>query len=194
MSSSHLRGDMAPKKGQRARPGDQGLPRWLPLVGFVLGVVGIVAELVLATSIADPSPTQQYVFRTVLALAGAAFSLALTGFIAVQIKFAGRGYVVAGGTFAVFVVLFFFAPAVRSGQGAGAPRHLAAAGGAAPHTSPGIGSDNTTTAVKSTVVNGIKAPASSAPTITPSGATSVGSGNHTHVEGGKVVNGIELTK
>jgi hypothetical protein len=89
-----------------------GVPRWLPPTAFGFGVIFMAAILVLIIRIPNPTTPQFYIFRIVIALAGAAFAMALTGFVAVRIEFSRAGYVVAGGSLAVFVILFFFSPAM----------------------------------------------------------------------------------
>jgi hypothetical protein len=89
----------------------QGLPRWLTSTGFVVGILFLVAILGIVLWQPTPSPAQFLILRGTFALAGAAFSLSLMGFITVRMEIKKALVVTAGGTFAVFVILYFFAPA-----------------------------------------------------------------------------------
>jgi Effector-associated domain 5 len=88
------------------------LPGWITPAGFVLGVAGLIGVVVLAIEIPEPSRFQYDIFRTLAALTGGAFSMALTGLLAVRLNFPGGGYIAGGGTLGVFVALYFFSPAV----------------------------------------------------------------------------------
>lgn len=59
------------------------------IVGFGIGVAGVIAILILIVRIPDPSAAQFNVFRTVIALGGAGFALALTGFLTVDLSVSG---------------------------------------------------------------------------------------------------------
>lgn len=95
-----------------AKPLESSLPRWFLPAGFILGAIALIAILVLVIFIPTPSDQQFIVFRILIALGGAAFSLSITGFITIHLNLPGKSYLVAGGSLAVFVVLFFFTPPV----------------------------------------------------------------------------------
>jgi hypothetical protein len=92
-----------------------GVPAWVTITAFFVGVAAVAAILALVVSIPWPSEVQYDVFRIVIALGGAAFATALTGFLTVQIGSRRSPQIVAGGALGVFVVLFFFNPARRVG-------------------------------------------------------------------------------
>ena len=77
------------------------------LIAVACGVVFVAAILVIAIFIGSPTPFQYTIFRIVLALAAAGFVSMTPGFIEAKVGTAVR----AGGALAVFVVVFFFAPA-----------------------------------------------------------------------------------
>jgi hypothetical protein len=91
------------------------------VVGFVVGVVAVIAILALVVIHPHPSPAQFNVFRTVIALGGAGFALSLTGFLTVEVGSSEKNYIRAGGTLAVFVILYLFSPATRLGAGSDLP-------------------------------------------------------------------------
>jgi hypothetical protein len=76
-----------------------------------LGVVGLAAIVAIVIKYPTPTDSQSKVFWTVMALAGAAFAMALTGFISVRLSLPGAGRLVAGGSLAVFGVIYFVSPA-----------------------------------------------------------------------------------
>ncbi|MBF0136431.1 MAG: hypothetical protein HQL65_09345 [Magnetococcales bacterium] len=81
---------------------------------FILLGVGIL--LVLGTVIItfvkpNPTPYQQTVFRTLIALGAAAFAAALPGFLNVDMRFKSS-FVRASGALGVFVLVYFFTPAI----------------------------------------------------------------------------------
>jgi hypothetical protein len=79
---------------------------WLPIVGFSLGVLGLVYLLVVASVNPRPTSFAWQIYKPVLALMGAAFALAITGFLLVKLKL-GQWWMTAGGPLAVFLILFF---------------------------------------------------------------------------------------
>jgi len=88
------------------------IPKWLVPAAFLFGIAFLVAILALVVKIPGPTPTQFTVFRIIIALGGAAFSMALTGFLTIQLNLPKGGQIVAGGALAVFVVLYFYSPAI----------------------------------------------------------------------------------
>jgi hypothetical protein len=91
---------------------DQALPTWIVPAGFVLGVIALLASVILAVGIPEPTVSQFDIFRTITALGGAAFSMSLSGFVTIKLNLPYRGYIVAGGAGAVFVILYFFSPSI----------------------------------------------------------------------------------
>ena len=87
---------------------EQPIPRWLPTVAFFIGVVGLCAVVVIALVMSHPSPFQVTTFRTLTALAGGAFAMAITGFLSVRLALSRAGVVVAGGSLGVFLILRMF--------------------------------------------------------------------------------------
>lgn len=80
--------------------------RW----AVICGVVFVAAILVIALFISEPTQFQYTVFRIVLALAAAGFVSMTPGFIEAKVGNAVK----AGGALAVFLVVFFYAPAAMS--------------------------------------------------------------------------------
>lgn len=78
------------------------------ILSFVFGVVFVTVLLVIAFFQPEPSSFQYSVFRTVLALAGAGAVAVFPGFIEVALG----NWLRAGGALAVFVVLYFWNPAL----------------------------------------------------------------------------------
>ncbi|WP_114950810.1 hypothetical protein [Sphingosinicella terrae] len=77
------------------------------LIAVACGVVFVAAILVIALFIPSPTAFQYTVFRIVLALAAAGFVSMTPGFIEAQVG----NFVRAGGALAVFIIVFFYAPA-----------------------------------------------------------------------------------
>ena len=71
------------------------------------GIVFVVALLVLALAIPNPTPFQYVVFRVILTLAVAGVAAMLPGFLAVSVP----NWLRAGGALAVFVIVYFYNPA-----------------------------------------------------------------------------------
>lgn len=78
------------------------------ILSFIFGVSFVIVLLVIAFVQPQPSSFQYSVFRTVLALAGAGTVAVFPGFIEVKLGHWLR----AGGALAVFVVLYFWNPAL----------------------------------------------------------------------------------
>lgn len=85
------------------------------VIGFGVGVAAVIAVVALVVINPNPSPAQFNVFRTVIALGGAGFALSLTGFLTLQMEYSEKSYIRAGGTLAVFVLLYLFSPATSLG-------------------------------------------------------------------------------
>lgn len=77
------------------------------ILSYVFGVVFVIVLLVIAFVQPEPSSFQYAIFKTVLALAGAALVVVIPGFIEVTIG----NWLRAGGALAVFVLLYFWNPA-----------------------------------------------------------------------------------
>jgi hypothetical protein len=89
------------------------IPKWLVPAAFIIGVVFLSVILALVVFIPTPTPAQFQVFKIIIALGGAAFAMAITGFLAIHLPVGGGGYIVGGGALAVFLILFFFSPAAK---------------------------------------------------------------------------------
>jgi hypothetical protein len=78
---------------------------------FFVGTGFLLIILAIAFFGDDPTPAQFMIYRIVIALAGAAFAVALSGTLSVNFPLFQRGEVKATAAFAVFVILYFFTPA-----------------------------------------------------------------------------------
>lgn len=87
------------------------VPRWFPTAAFVVGVVFVILVLVLATAVPNPTPQTYTLYRIVMAIGCAGFATALTGFIAIRLRFGTAVALMAGGSLAVFVIVYFWDPA-----------------------------------------------------------------------------------
>jgi hypothetical protein len=76
-------------------------------LAFIFGVVFVVVLLILALFIPNPSDFQYTVFRIVLALAAAGVAAMIPGFLQVTVS----TWIRAGGALAIFVIVYFYAPA-----------------------------------------------------------------------------------
>jgi hypothetical protein len=94
-------------------PNEQGkVPTWLVPTAFVIGIAFVLLVLFLVVWIPNPTESQFTVFRIVISLGSAAFSIALTGFLSIKFRWARGGELVAGGALAVFAVVYFASPTV----------------------------------------------------------------------------------
>ena len=82
------------------------------ILSFTFGVTFVIVLLVIAFVQPQPSSFQYSVFRTVLALAGAGAVAVFPGFIEVKLG----NWLRAGGALAVFVVLYFWNPALLASE------------------------------------------------------------------------------
>jgi hypothetical protein len=78
------------------------------ITAFAFGVVFVATILIMAIWIKSPTPFQYTVFRIILAVAAAGVAAVIPGILSVTVS----NYVQAGGALGVFVVIYFFAPAV----------------------------------------------------------------------------------
>lgn len=83
--------------------------RWEKKAALGFGIVFIVVMLILAIFIPQPTRTQFFVFRVVLALAAAGIAWFIPGFIDVRIKLP-KIFVRATGAIAVFVLVYLVNP------------------------------------------------------------------------------------
>ena len=77
------------------------------ILAFVFGVVFVSVLLGVAFLVPEPKPFQYTVFRIVLALAAAGVAAVIPGILMVN----PWKWLRAGGAFAVFVIVYFYAPA-----------------------------------------------------------------------------------
>lgn len=82
------------------------------LFAIVSGLVLVVALLILAYAVKNPTELQEWVFRVVMSLAAAGLGSALPGFIKLEGKIAPNQTVQAGGAIALFLVVFFSFPEI----------------------------------------------------------------------------------
>jgi len=94
------------------------VPLWERIAIFAFGAIFVVALLLLAVVFPKPTPFQYTVFRIVLALAAAGVATLVPGIIEVKYKTIIR----AGGALAVFVIVYFFGPAILGVAPSEAPR------------------------------------------------------------------------
>ena len=81
------------------------------IVAFAFGIIFVVTLMVLAVKFPHPTPFQYNVFRIVLSLAVAGAAAMLPGFINIELNPMVGLLIRAGGTLAVFVIIYFFNPA-----------------------------------------------------------------------------------
>jgi hypothetical protein len=103
----------------------QKVPSWFPAAAFVVGV----AFMLLAFLHPGSDPTTH---RAVLAMGCAGFATALTGFLSINLSLGKGVALVAGGSLAVFVVVYFLNPGSGSVQpGTVTPNGISPSGPAA---------------------------------------------------------------
>ena len=79
---------------------------WKKLLAFSAGVVFVAVMLAIALVVPNPTPTQWFVFRVVLALAAAGIGAVIPGLIDVHVSTVIR----AGGAMALFVIVYYLNP------------------------------------------------------------------------------------
>lgn len=79
------------------------------VLAFTFGVVFVSVMLLIAFLKPDPTEFQYTVFRAVLAMSLAGIAVVIPGFIEVRVS----KFLVAGGALAVFVMVYFWNPALR---------------------------------------------------------------------------------
>jgi hypothetical protein len=82
------------------------------ILAFVFGVLFIATILTLIVQIPNPTPPQAHVFSVVMALAAGGFASVLSGMLKVNLKFGTKAAIGATGALAVFVIVYFFVPAM----------------------------------------------------------------------------------
>jgi len=97
--------------------------KWQRIISVVVGVVAVGGVAVLSVLLPNPTPWQQYVFRGCLAIGLAALGALVPGFLNVALKMKGYLTVMAGGSLAIFVLLWMYSPKPIPGEGVsqGAP-------------------------------------------------------------------------
>lgn len=90
---------------------DPKIPSWFPAAAFAVGVFFVLVVLVLTTLVPNPPRTTYVIYRIVMSMGCAGFATALTGFIAIKMKFGAGILLMAGGSLAVFVIVYFWDPA-----------------------------------------------------------------------------------
>ena len=89
----------------------------LPLKDIVLIIVGIVGFIIVSIlAFVFPTPTawQQFIQRTIVSLSSAILIATLPGFVSLDIRAKleeNRVKIIAGGSFAIFLIIYFFNPA-----------------------------------------------------------------------------------
>lgn len=86
------------------------------ILAFVFGAVFIVTMLVLIVLIPNPTPVQYHFFVIVMSLAAGGVATVMTGMIDVRAKFGKRLAIGATGALGVFVIVYFFLPAMTKGR------------------------------------------------------------------------------
>lgn len=94
---------MATKKKARPRFIEE---NWQKLVAVGCGVLFVAVMLVVAIAVPNPTATQWFIFRVVLALASAGIGAVLPGLIVVNVPKLVR----AGGAIALFVLVYLWNP------------------------------------------------------------------------------------
>lgn len=95
------------------------------LLAFLTGIAFLTILLVIALAIPYPTRFQLLVFRVILALAAAGLGAVIPGFINIDLAFAAKTAIRAGGAIALFVIIYFFNPAEYAVQGVNLGRGIA---------------------------------------------------------------------
>jgi hypothetical protein len=77
----------------------------------LVGIVFLLLTIALAFTTTDASPLQDRIIRGTFALAGAAFAAEITGLLTVNLTLGKQLTAQGTGAFAVFLLIWFFAPA-----------------------------------------------------------------------------------
>ena len=78
------------------------------LYAFAFGVLFVTTMLIVAIYFPEPTQFQYLIFRIVIALAAAGVAAMIPGFLQIEIS----GLIRAGGALAVFVIIYFYNPAI----------------------------------------------------------------------------------
>lgn len=89
------------------------ISNWEKIAGLIFSATFVTALLGLSVFIPDPTPTQYATFKTILALAAAGVGGILAGTIHVEGSIQ-KWSVRAGGAMALFIVVYFFTPALAN--------------------------------------------------------------------------------
>ncbi|MEM7231096.1 MAG: hypothetical protein AAF517_02910 [Planctomycetota bacterium] len=81
------------------------------ILAFVFGVVFVSVLLAIAILLPEPTPTQFFVFRVVLALAASGVAAVIPGLLNVEVAPFPKTAIRAGGALGIFVIVYFFSPA-----------------------------------------------------------------------------------
>jgi VIT1/CCC1 family predicted Fe2+/Mn2+ transporter len=101
-----------PNSGSAARGKQDNIQRLNSVLAFVFGVIFIAVILTLVIFIPNPTPAQARVFSVVLALAAGGFASFLSGMLNVRLSLKSKVVIGATGALAVFVIVYFFVPAM----------------------------------------------------------------------------------
>ena len=82
------------------------IKNWQKLISLVFGIIFVVVLLFVAFLVPNPTATQWFVFRVVLALAASGVGAIIPGLIVVNVSSVIR----AGGAIALFVLVYWFNP------------------------------------------------------------------------------------
>lgn len=85
------------------------MPRWQSIVSVATGIVFLVTLLVIAFFVKTPTEFQEFVFRTVLAIAAGAFATVMSGFLQLEGKWK-QFSLRAGAGLAVFIFVYAVNP------------------------------------------------------------------------------------
>jgi hypothetical protein len=88
------------------------LPSWALIVSVSGGLTFLVVLLIIAVFIPQPTTSQFFIFRVVLALAAAAFGATISGFMRINLPLWGKGLISAGGALGLFVLVFYVNPPI----------------------------------------------------------------------------------
>ena len=94
----------------------QDFPKWFAPVSVAAGLVFLVAILLVAIFITEPTSFQIWVFRVVMALAAASFGATIPGFLNINMPLWGKGAIAAGGALALFVIVYQLNPPALGGK------------------------------------------------------------------------------
>jgi hypothetical protein len=106
-----------------------------PIIAFLFGFIFVVAMIVLSVKFPQPTPFQERVFQTVLALAAAGVAAMIPGLINLELDATSKLLIRAGGAIAVFVIVYFLNPA-KSQTHAAASHSKEATGSSTPDFVP----------------------------------------------------------